>query len=351
MTVCRRLLLAAAFCLAPAASRAVSVPLPVEGSTLNLTVFIQTQALLNENGSPDGQSPSYDVFVRRSRLQVNGDIGKSFSYYFQVDNTNFGKFGNFTGRLIVQDAWVGWVPTGNTGPTVVYLEGGIVYLPVSRGVLTSSASQPTAEGHPDLYRGFSSSFYSANRTTGVQVRGWALGKRLGFRGGVYEGVQPTAADPGLNPHRVPAVGGFVNFNILGSEEGSFLYQSIYFAKDPILSISLSGSYQSRAIRVPKGVTDQREIASTLFLDYPLSEQQELVFMLAGYGYGNGTAPGTPASASPSTSASAIGSSGRTCLTSISIPRTVPQTAAPLPSSARRSTPPTAATSAAASTPP
>src|ERR1700736_2481232 len=288
MTVCRRLLLAAAFCLAPAASRAVSVPLPVEGSTLNLTVFIQTQALLNENGSPDGQSPSYDVFVRRSRLQVNGDIGKSFSYYFQVDNTNFGKFGNFTGRLIVQDAWVGWAPTGNTGPTVVYLEGGLVCLAVSRGVLPTSASQPTAEGHPDLYRAFSSSCYSANRTTGVQVRGWALGKRLGFRGGVYEGVQPTAADPGLNPHRVPAVGGFVNFNILGSEEGSFLYQSIYFAKDPILSISLSGSYQSRAIRVPKGVTDQREIASTLFLDYPLSEQQELVFMLAGYGYGNGT---------------------------------------------------------------
>jgi len=101
-------------------------------------------------------------------------------------------------------------------------------------------------------------------------------------------VQPAAADPGLNPHRLPALGGFVNFNILGSEEGGFLYQSIYFAKDPILSISLSGTYQSRAIRVPKGVTDQREIASTLFLDYPFSEQQELVFMLAGYGYGNGT---------------------------------------------------------------
>jgi len=126
-----------AFFLAPAASRAVNIPLPVEGSTLNLTVFVQTQALLNENGSPDGQSPSYDVFVRRSRVQVNGDIGKSFSYYFQVDNTNFGKFGNFSGRLIVQDAWVGWAPTGNTGPTVLYLEGGIIYLssgPLPRSV-------------------------------------------------------------------------------------------------------------------------------------------------------------------------------------------------------------------------
>ena len=83
-----RLVVAVVF-LAPAASRAVNVPLPVEGSTVNLTVFVQTQALLNENGSPDGQSPSYDVFIRRSRLQANGDIGNSFSYYFQVDNTNF----------------------------------------------------------------------------------------------------------------------------------------------------------------------------------------------------------------------------------------------------------------------
>jgi len=65
-----RLVVAVVF-LAPAASRAVNVPLPVEGSTVNLTVFVQTQALLNENGSPDGQSPSYDVFIRRSRLQAN----------------------------------------------------------------------------------------------------------------------------------------------------------------------------------------------------------------------------------------------------------------------------------------
>ena len=102
----RRLLLAAALFLTPLASRAVNVPLPVEGSTLNLTVFVQPQILINENGTPDGLGASYDLFIRRSRLQVNGDFSRHFSYYFQVDNTNFGESGNFTGRMIVQDAWV-----------------------------------------------------------------------------------------------------------------------------------------------------------------------------------------------------------------------------------------------------
>src|SRR5205814_670792 len=86
----------------------------------------------------------------------------------------------------------------------------------------------------------------------------------------------------------PAFGGFVNFDIIGSEEGSYLYQSIYFAKDPILSISLAGTYQADALRTLKGLTNQRSVTSTLFFDLPLSEQLEFVAILGGYLYGNGT---------------------------------------------------------------
>jgi len=105
-------------------------------------------------------------------------------------------------------------------------------------------------------------------------------------------VQPGSTLPnvstGLNPHRYPAAALFLNFDVIGSEEGSYLYQSIYFAKDPILSVSLAATYQSQALRVVKGLTNQRSLTSTVFLDYPLSEQQELVFILGGYLYGNGT---------------------------------------------------------------
>ena len=287
-----RLLPASLLCLLSAAANAVAVPLPTKDATLNLVVTIQPQVQINQNGAPNGTDPSYDVFVRRTRLQANGDVGSNWSYYFQVNYANFGKFGNYTGRMIVQDAWVAWGPFGTKGDNVLLVEGGLIFYPNSRFTITSSSNQPTVDSHPDMLRGFTSAVYPGTRSTGVQARGWFLDKKLGFRGGVYEGVQPGASLPnastGLNPRRNPAVALFANFDIIGSEEGSYLYQSIYFAKDPILSVSLAGTYQSQALRVVKGLTDQKSLTSTVFLDYPLSEQQELVAILGGYLYGNGT---------------------------------------------------------------
>ena len=96
-------LCALAVLFAPAASHATKIPLPIEGATLNLSLQIQTQFVVNEAGTPDGLNPSYDIFVRRTRLLVNGDVNSNFSYLLQLDNANFGKFGNFTARVIVQD--------------------------------------------------------------------------------------------------------------------------------------------------------------------------------------------------------------------------------------------------------
>jgi len=274
--------------LVPAASWAVAVPLPTKDVTLNIQAFIQPQFQLNENGAPSGTDNAYDFYVRRTRIQANGDVGTNWSYYFQVDNANFGKFANFTSRMIVQDAWVSWGPGGTKGDNVLLVEGGLIFYPNSRFTITTSANQANVDGHPDMLRGFTAANFPGTRSTGLQVRGWGLDKKLGFRGGIYEGVQPTAAATGPNSKHYPAFGGFVNFDIIGSEEGSYLYQSIYFAKDPILSISLAGTYQADALRTLKGLTNQRSVTSTLFFDFPLSEQLEFVAILGGYLYGNGT---------------------------------------------------------------
>ena len=135
------LLPAILLCLVPAASYAVSVPLPTKDITLNLQVFIQPQIQINENGAPNGTDASYDLYVRRTRLQANGDVGSNWSYYFQVDNANFGKFGNFTSRMIVQDAWVAFGPFGTKGDNVLLVEGGLIFYPNVRFTITSSANQ------------------------------------------------------------------------------------------------------------------------------------------------------------------------------------------------------------------
>ena len=285
----QRLLPALLLCLVPAASQAVNVPLPIKDATLNLQIHIQPRFQLTENGTPNGQDTAYDFFVRRTRLQANGAIGDNWLYLLQVDNANFGRYGNYTGRMIFQDAWASWGPLGTKGNNVVLIEGGLVFFPTSRFTITSSNNYPSMDGHPDMLRGLTASVFPGNRTTGLQVRGWLLDKKLGFRGGVYEGVQPAAtAGTPLNPKRYPAFAGFANFDIIGSEEGTYLYQGILFGKDPVLSVSLAGAYQANALIVLKGVTNMRSLTSTVFLDYPLSEQQEAVVALGGYLYGNGT---------------------------------------------------------------
>lgn len=166
----------------------------------------------------------------------------------------------------------------------------LIFYPISRFTITPIANQSTVEGHPDLgTRGVNGAVFPATRTTGLQLRGWTLGKRIGFRGGIYEGVQGSAG-AGLNPKSSPAFGALVNFDLIGSEEGGYLYPTVNFRKagETVLSLSVASTYQSNAIRVTKGVTDQRSLTSTLYLDMPVTEQQELVAILGGYLYGNGS---------------------------------------------------------------
>jgi hypothetical protein len=287
MRLTPRLLSGVLLFLVPAASHAFNVPLPTPDATLNLIVYVQPRFQFTENGAPSGQDPAYDLFVRRTRLQANGSLGKNFLFFAQVDNPNFGKYGSFGVRAILQDAWVAWGPWGTKGDDVLLLEAGIIFFPASRFTISSAGNYPSIDGHPDMIRGLTASAYPANRSTGVQLRGWGFKKKFGFRGGAYEGVQPLAG-AGLSPKHNVALALFTNFDLIGSEEGGYLYQGMLFGKEPVLSVSLAGAYQSQALRTLKGVTDHRSLTSTVFFDYPLLDDQEFVSVLGGYLYGNGT---------------------------------------------------------------
>jgi hypothetical protein len=291
------MLLAVPLLLAPAAAHAIAVPLPTSDATLNVNFQLQPQFLVNEAGAQDGTSPSYDFLLRRVRFAVSGNVTKSFSYFFQLDDANFGKFGNNNGRVAVQDAWVGWAPTGIEGGTVVYIDAGLLYIPISRHWLVSTTNLITADVQTDGFRLPNSNFV-AFRDVGVQVRGWALDKRLGFRAGVHEGYTPefqaagTCATGGngcITPNRNPAFGAFANFDLIGSEEGTFLYSSYRWRTSPVLSVSGAFNYQSLALRNGYGsLADQKLITAGLYLDVPQSEQAELVVDASLYLNRNGS---------------------------------------------------------------
>jgi len=279
------LLLGVALLLAPAASHAISISLPTQDLTLNLGLQIQPQFLVTEAGTPDGMNPRYDFSLRRVRFYVGGDVSKSFSYFFQVDNPNFGKFGNTSGRYVVQDAWVGWAPTGIDGGTVVYLDAGMLYIPISRHYYTTPMNLITADLQLDGFR-FPGNPFVAFRDLGFQVRGWALDKRVGFRAMAHTGYSPASQPTGscatggagcITPKQNPGFGAFVNLDLVGSEEGTWLYNAYRWGTSAVLSVSGAFSYQSLALRNGFGsLTDQKLFATGLYLNLPQSERSELV---------------------------------------------------------------------------
>jgi hypothetical protein len=282
---------------------ATKVPIPIEGASLNILVQVQAQALTNQASTPDGLNPSFDVFIRRTRILATGDISPSVDYLFQVDNANFGKYGNYAvPRAIVQDAWIGWSPTGFTGGTMLSIDAGILLVPISRHMLQSTTNFITADAMTDAFR-FPGNPTQAFRDTGVQIRGWVLDKKIGFRGGVFEGYQPidvagcVGTNPGAtctNPKRMPALRGLINIDLIGSEEGvgianGWLYGSYKWAKDPVLSVNVAANYQSQAVRNGFGnLADQRLLAAGVYLNFPMSEAAELVYEGTLYLSGNGT---------------------------------------------------------------
>jgi hypothetical protein len=297
MKVSSRLLLMLALLGAPVSSYAISVPLPIKEATLNLNLQLQTQFLVNEAGTPDGRDPSYDLFLRRARVAVGGTLGDEFSYFFQLDSPNFGKFGNFTTRVLVQDAWFGWAPTGITGGTVAYIEAGLLFIPFSRHILVATTNFVTTDYQQDALR-IPNNPFPAFRSTGVQVRGWALDKRIGFRGGVFEGYAPfdqaagtcTPSGAGcITPKRYPLFSGFVNFDVIGSEEGQWLYGAYKWGKSPVLSVNGAATYQALALNNAFGsLANLRIFSGGVYLDIPSSEQEELVVEVTGYLNANGT---------------------------------------------------------------
>jgi hypothetical protein len=297
MKVPSRLVLGLALLIAPVPSYAIGVPLPTTDATLNLNLQLQPQFLANEAGTPDGRDPSYDLFLRRVRVALNGNVGQNVSYYFQLDSPNFGKFSTYTGRLLVQDAWFGWAPTGITGGTVVYVDAGLLFVPFSRHIVVSTTNFITADLQTDGLR-IPNNPFPAFRSVGVQVRGWALDKKIGFRGGVFEGYGPIDQTAGscasggagcITPKRNPVFSGLVNFDLIGSEEGQWLYSAYKWGTSPILSVNAAGTYQALVQKNAFGsLTNLRIFSAGLYLNLPSSEQGELVVEATGYLNGNGT---------------------------------------------------------------
>src|SRR5439155_27224608 len=86
-----------------------------------------------------------NLFLRRIRFSVCGQISPNVSFVFETDNPNLGKVtvaGTTTTKVIstgftTQDAFVEWKPTGNNA---FIIDGGLMLPPLCRNCLESAAT-------------------------------------------------------------------------------------------------------------------------------------------------------------------------------------------------------------------
>lgn len=272
------------------ASLAHALPVPVgDDATLDIGGLVQTQAVVQPEAAPDGESLGFDIFVRRARLIVTGTFGKRWTFVFVTDSPNLGKNGDWTPRVLVQDALVsGMVGRG------LSLDAGLLLLPFGHHGSQGATSLNTLDYHSSLLL-YPTGSTQTWRDAGFAARGLLFGDHLHYRLGVYNGVEGLAgvdADgeplPVSNPADWPRFAGQIRGNILGAEERIFL-GGIHFSDKPLLSVGASGIVQPGAVGVDEDAEPWVALSGDVYADLPVGKAQEFVgqAMVVHYEAGEG----------------------------------------------------------------
>ena len=245
--------------------------------------------------NPRGDGPSYDFFIRRARLMLWGSATKEISFFFDTDEPNIGKGGNFSaGGFIVQDAFATY-----TFMPEVRLDAGLMLVPFSHHTLEGATSLNSLDYHSDLVRYPTGRIW---RDAGIQIRGVALQDHLHYRLGLFEGVRnaalpalpaaPAPPAPGptrtlVNPGGVPRLTALVRGNILGVEP-DFFFKGIYFSKTPIISVGAGFDFQPNSvIKLNQSHGHYMAASADAFVEYPFTEADELIVKGNLFWYGEG----------------------------------------------------------------
>ncbi|HEX2870107.1 MAG TPA: porin [Polyangiaceae bacterium] len=251
-------------------------------------------------GAADGKSPSFDFFVRRVRLMAYGSVTKELSYFIETDQPNWGKDGNFTTSMFIQDAFL----TYAFAPEFK-IDAGMMLVPLSHHTIEGAVGLNALDYHAELIRFPAGKIF---RDTGIQFRGLLLNNLIHYRLGIFEGVRqaavpapampPPVPPPPLNDNGLPRFAAQVRVNILGDESDFFL-KGIYFTPQPLLSVGLGADLQTKAVRKLDGNPGTYSALSVdVFLDYPFGEENELVAKANFFNYGEGASGVTGSTALP-----------------------------------------------------
>lgn len=202
---------------------------------------LQEQSTAVQNANPDfTQHWQRQIYVRRLRIILGGDIAKNTTFFFETDAPNLGKV-NSAGvkdakiSMYVQDAQI-----QHTFAPELSLIAGLQLVGISRNGLQSAASLMGLDYGAYQFTINAPLDNLVGRDLGVNLRGHLLDERLEYRAGVFSGRNTNAYSPLRFTSRL-------HYNFKDKEKG-FYYTGTTLGKGEILSfgagVDMQGSYKA-----------------------------------------------------------------------------------------------------------
>ena len=252
---------------------------------IDLKGFLQAWGQATEDGAPDGESMGKELFVRRARLMLTGQVLDGVGFLISTDASNIGKNGDVAGTLGVQDAF----GSIRLIPGYLHADVGLFLPPFLHHGTQSAASLVGLDVHGPVYRYLPVS--GAWRDTGVQLRAGLFADRLQLRAAAFNGlrgkVDPAGDAATRNPDDALRYTGSLRVNLL-EPEPDFFTHGTWLGMRRVLSFGVAGDTQTNgALSADGRVEEYRAYGADVYLDLPFTEDRELVFQAMAARWWNG----------------------------------------------------------------
>lgn len=198
------------------------------------------------------QGYSNNLFLRRFRFLVGGQISPTVSFFFETDNPNLGKAPKALGSgFITQDAFVEWKALGATNNAFI-LDAGLMLPPICRNCLESAATLLSLDYSTFAFLESAPLQNSVGRDTGVQAKGYLAGGHFEYRAGLFQGFRRAGS---RNAFRSAAR---IQYNVWDTEAG-YTYPGVYLGNKKVLSFGVGADHQN----------DYKGYSADAFLSMPM----------------------------------------------------------------------------------
>ena len=230
-------------------------------------VGAQLQAWADEQQDATTKGYAQNLFIRRGRFLLTGQVAPNVTFFFQTDNPNVGKIPKSLGTgFILQDFWAEWKLNDYFA-----LSGGEFLVPLNRQELTSTISFLTLDISPTstVFSGPTQS--NGLRDTGFQAKGYVADGRLEYRVGIFQGIRVAGA---RNAFRRA---GYLQYDFFEKERG-YTYAGTNLGKRKI--VALSGGYD--------GQNKYKTYNANVFATIPVNKGDEVAGTIQYNHYDGGT---------------------------------------------------------------